>query len=439
MSSPPSPSPPLSNRGLSALQQTAPLSLRTSYTARTDRFNPQTNPSGHIDLSLSENLLSLPLLHDRLSTLPFPPPSLFLYDDSHGSLAFRHQLARLFARHFLPQHAPLPSPHHFVAACGAGACLDLLATVLCDPADRILLLGPGYGGFARDLCKRAATSLVVASIDTPPPPSVSTPPASSSFCHVSVAAFESAWHDAGAERSRIKFMLVCSPHNPTGEVLSPSLIRHLVAWGRERALHIVFDEAYALSTYAEGVHFCSVAHALNGELRHDVHIVWTFSKDFCWSGARVGVIFSCNDVLLDALRPALTYLTGVSRQTQWTLTKMMEDCDWVDGFVRQNRANLLRASRKTASLLSAHAIPYFPAEAGLFLWIDLRTWMKEQTKEEEIALWQRMAKQKVLLTPASESFGKLYGYFRLCFAAVDEQAVHVAIERLTRGVLTMSP
>lgn len=158
--------------------------------------------------------------------------------------------------------------------------------------------------------------------------------------------------------------------------------------------------------------------------------MWTVSKDFCWSGARVGVIYSQNSALLTALKPELTYLAGVSRSTQWAVAKLLEDEAWVDAFIVGNLQKLRDASYRAMMLLKKYRIKYFPAEAGLFLWIDLRNWMSEETVNEEMVLWNRLVDQKVLLTPGNECFASIPGFFRICFAAVDEEYFDVAFQRL---------
>lgn len=413
----------LSSRG-KALRSSPPPSLKKAYAARADRFSTD-NPEGYIDLSVSENSISLPLLHEKLSSLTAPPPSWLLYDSSHGSIPFLKQLARFLTSHFFPKNITA-SPNNLITASGAGACLDMLTSILCDPGDQVLVQGPTYGGFARDLCKRAQAEIIVAPTDL----------VTDDMCsRISVQTLHNAWYSAGGDQSRVRMVLVVSPSNPQGEVLSPHVVAGVVKWARARGLHVVFDEAYALSVYSDNRKFCSVAKALDGELGDDVHIVWTLSKDFCWSGGRVGVVYTLNEDVLSALRPALTYLAGVSRQTQWSAAEMLRDEEWATSFVRENRKRLGEARSKVSRMLRNMGVPFFPAEAGLFLWVDLRAWMSGDTRAEEMALWERMASVKVLLTPGNECFATTIGFFRVCFAAVEEEALRVAFERLTENVL----
>lgn len=414
----------LSRRGQS-FQFKTPASLAKAYAARLDRFS-LSNPDGCVDLSIAENAASLPLLHDKLSSITAPPVSWHVYDDSHGSLDFLEQVSRLFNKYFFPRHKE-SVVSNFVAASGAGACTDLLTSVLTDPGDQVLVPGPGYGGFNRDLRWRTGAEIVVARTDEAE---------DDRMCRVGIEALESGWQQSGGEKSRVRMVMITSPNNPTGEVLSEEVILEIVGWARNKGLHIVFDEAYALSVYGEGKEFCSVAKALGGQLGNDVHLIWTMSKDFCWSGGRIGVVYSENEDVLSALRPALTYLAGVSRQTQWTVAEMLKDEEWVDMFVMENRKRLRMISRWVGGILRGMGVPFFPADAGLFLWVDLRRWMERGGgREEEMKLWESIADEKVLLTLGAYCFAERFGFFRLCFAAADEDGMKAAFERLKTKVL----
>lgn len=414
----------LSRRGQS-LQVNIPVSLAKAYAARSDKFAPS-NPTGCVDLSIAENAASLPLVHEKLSSIPAPPLSWHVYDDSHGSLHFLEQVARLFNKYFFPEHQECVASN-FVAVSGAGACTDLLTSVLTDPGDQVLVPGPGYGGFKRDMRRRTDAEIVVARTDVHD---------DDRMCRVSVEALEEGWQRAGGENSRVRMVMITSPNNPTGEVLSEEMILEIVGWARERGLHVVFDEAYALSVYGEGKEFCSVARALGGQLGEDVHLIWTMSKDFCWSGGRVGVVYSENEAVLSALRPALAYLAGVSRQTQWTVAEMLTDEEWVEMYVAENRRRLRKISKWVGGMLREIGAGFFPAGAGLFFWVDMRRWMDGGGGvEEEMNLWERIAAEKVLLTRGSYCFAERCGFFRLCFAAAGEEGIKVAFERLKAKIL----
>ncbi len=46
-----------------------------------------------------------------------------------------------------------------------------------------------------------------------------------------------------------KILLLTNPNNPLGTIYSADTIRNAVEWGRERNMHIIVDEIYALSVH----------------------------------------------------------------------------------------------------------------------------------------------------------------------------------------------
>lgn len=393
-------------------------------TALEDLYDEHTNPNGYINVSVAENALSLPLVADALSNAPPVPPSELMYGAMEGSYGFRAAVAALLERYALG--CPV-RPEHIIALTGAGSVLDALGTVLCDPGDKVLLTGPGYRGFERDFRDRAGVGVAVAALD------------GEFGGRLSMAALEKGWTDAGGPDSGIKAVLVCSPNNPLGSCLGRDLICDVVSWGREKRLQILFDEAYALSVHSPATKFCSVAEALGGVLGDDVHIIWTFSKDFCISGCRVGILYSQCDELLTCIKSVLTYFASTSRHTQWALTAMLRDDSWVKNYISENRSRLRRAYCLFTGMLDKHAVPYIEADAGFFVWVDLREWMTGNSCDDEMVLWRKMCQEaRVVTTSGSECFGSEFGFFRFCFAAVDSDTLIVGWERLISTVLRRS-
>lgn len=246
---------------------------------------------------------------------------------------------------------------------------------------------------------------------------------------MSVQALQTAW-DNEKDRDKIRAVMVCSPGNPTGEVLSPRMIADIVAWGRQKRLHLIFDEVYALSVHDESQQFVSVAEVLDGDLGDDVHIVWSFSKDFCVSGLRLGVLYTQFEQLNEALVPMLTYFMSTSRESQWSMQHLLTDESWLTSYMAENKQRLHDAYLLFTRRLDDMHVPYMPASAGFFVWIDLSKWLEEDSEEHEMKLWYKLVDVRVLLSPASQCFGKRFGYFRACFAAVAIEQLQIACDRM---------
>eukprot|EP00171_Calliarthron_tuberculosum_P015483 IDg15483t1 len=165
-----------------------------------------------------------------------------------------------------------------------------------------------------------------------------------------------------------------------------------------------------------------------------MHVIWALSKDFCASGLRVGVVLTHNRAL-HARLASVSLFGDVSRLTQWAVQDLLTDSKFTSYFLCENRLRLASAYARITRLLHADDVPFVRSDAGFFLLIDLRRWLRgAPSREAEMELWKRLVCARVLLTPMSEAFSRTYGFYRLCFGAVLESHLDEAWRRV-RSVL----
>jgi aspartate aminotransferase len=97
---------------------------------------------------------------------------------------------------------------------------------------------------------------------------------------------------------RTRAMLICSPNNPTGTVLSWEELERLAAFVRRHDLFLIADEVYKEFTY-DGRRHRSVLELRGLEQR--VIVVDSISKRFSACGARVGAVMSRNHEVMAAV------------------------------------------------------------------------------------------------------------------------------------------
>ena len=97
---------------------------------------------------------------------------------------------------------------------------------------------------------------------------------------------------------RTRAMLVCSPNNPTGTVLSWQELERLAAFVERHDLFLIADEVYKEFTYDGGRHRSVLE--LPG-LERRVIVVDSISKRFSACGARVGAVISRNREVMAAV------------------------------------------------------------------------------------------------------------------------------------------
>src|SRR5699024_5401041 len=104
------------------------------------------------------------------------------------------------------------------------------------------------------------------------------------------------------EQGPIRGIVLASPANPTGTMISVARLRELVAWCHARGVRIISDEIYHGITYTRGDHPRGVCVA---NLDPHAIIVSSFSKYWGMTGWRIGWM-----IMPEELRSAIDALAG---------------------------------------------------------------------------------------------------------------------------------
>jgi 1-aminocyclopropane-1-carboxylate synthase 1/2/6 len=393
-------------------------------------YDATANPGGWVNLGVAENKVSSDLVVAALAAAPRPRIADIGYTAMHGDERFRAALSRLLSDSVVRRPV---SAEHLVVAAGASSVMDHLACALCDAGDFVMAPTPLYPGILRNFRTRAGVLVHFAPTD----PRLG-------FA-VTADCLQHSWEGAdSARRASIKAVLITNPANPTGRVCGAPEIGRILAWCRERHLHLIFDEVYALSSHAAGgegegdvdsasaappARFTSVAEVLGGDLPPWCHVVYGLGKDFCLAGLRVGVLYSQNAALLRASAKC-AYLSATSTTTQRSLTCLLDgDSGFVPTFIRENSDRLARSKRVLVDQLDGLGIPHIPAQAGFFLWVDMRRFLDDTSssaEQAEVELSRQLATCRVVLAPGAEYRCSQPGWFRVCFAAVPVDVLRFA-------------
>jgi aspartate aminotransferase len=119
-----------------------------------------------------------------------------------------------------------------------------------------------------------------------------------------------------AVTSRTRALMINSPHNPTGGVLSLSDLQAIAEIVEDNPqLTVISDEAYEHITY-DGVEHVSFA-SLPGMYPRTISL-FTFSKSYAMTGLRLGYVVSPNQQIMDRMQKVVLYTAnGVNSITQW--------------------------------------------------------------------------------------------------------------------------
>lgn len=168
-------------------------------------------------------------------------------------------------------------PEQVLISRGADEGIELLMRAFCDPGkDAILLCPPTYGMYSASAITIGIEYRTVPSLDN----------------------WQLNLPSIANQIDGVKVVYMCSPNNPTGNLINPDDIHHLLAITARKAL-VVADEAY--------IEFCPSA-TLTCWLQTYPHLVIlrTLSKAFALAGLRCGFTLANKqviDLLLKVIAP----------------------------------------------------------------------------------------------------------------------------------------
>lgn len=399
----------LSPRGLALASGFSYRSFATPVI--TNIYHPTTNQTGHINLGQAEHYAMLPTLAAHInSTLAVSPANLSYNEGCWGSRRLRLGLANYMNRHFKP--VTEVREEEVLVSNGVMSMCAMLSLALFSPGEGILMPTPVYAAFESDF----GTTGNVKCVYTPFYGRDQFSPSAA------VESYERALLKARGEGVEVRAMMLCNPHNPLGRCYPRSTLIAIMQFCEKYRLHLLSDEIYALSTYSNP----SAAHlpAFESALSFDtssfiaperVHILYGLSKDFAAGGLRVGMLHTRNQELSRAIS-AMTQFHWIGGADEEIACRLLEDSDWLDGFFAQSRASLSHLASVAMALFEAKGIPVVESNAGFFLWVDVRKFIKDEGWEGERELSRKFGEAKVWPTPGEVMKAEEAGWWRVVFS-----------------------
>mmetsp|Transcript_34825 Transcript_34825/g.76136 ORF Transcript_34825/g.76136 Transcript_34825/m.76136 type:complete len:432 (-) Transcript_34825:204-1499(-) len=418
----------LSERGIKLT--TPALSYLGHFLAAKSRPWTESDPDGYIPLVVAENRLSFDILRPKLQESLTLPHEIECYNDFSGIAPLKASIASMMSHTILPD-VQVDVSDLFISA-GCGAILDNLFFCIAEPGESVLIPAPYYPAFDNDLTAKAA--LVPVPVPMP------------KLGELAVAPLEAAYLEAERKGQRATSILLTNPNNPLGTVYKSEQLKEVMAWAFKRGIHVVSDEIYAWSVYKSEPAFVSApmllpaaaeAAGVSESAAADLlHTVFGMSKDFCMSGFRVGWVFTKNRTLIQAFNN-VGYFVGCSTLLQVGLAGLLGDKSFIDSYLKENCRRLEAGYDALETAIKEAGIPYTPAQGAMFLCIDLRQYLREDSFEGERELFQALFdEERLLFTPGKDCHFETPGNFRMCFAAVPPAALPIAMKRLVSFLKT---
>ena len=316
------------------------------------------------------------------------------YTESLGIASLRRRIARAYAE----WHGLDIDPARVVVTTGSSAGFILAFLAAFEAGDRVAVPLPGYPPYRHILSALGCEPVL---IETTTQTRWSITPETLLAHHRELS---------------LKGVIVGSPANPTGTMMTASAITELVRCAEDAGIAVISDEIYHGLDYA----FRAESAA---RISSDVIIINSFSKYFCMTGWRIGwmilppTLIRAVERLQQNLAISVPTLSQIAAEAAFDARA---ELDAVRQGYEENRQLLLEG------LPHAGLDSFLPADGAFYLYADVSRF---STDSFEFAT-RMLEEAGVAATPGAD-FDPLHGrrFLRLCYAG-SRQDMREAIDRI---------
>lgn len=321
------------------------------------------------------------------------------YTQATGLPALRERISTHYAQHY----GVSVSPERIIVTPGASGALSLLALLLLEPGDSVLMPDPAYP------CNRNFIRLAGGEVQM-------VPVSASDGWQLSTETLES------CRDNSTRGLWLASPANPTGAVLTLPQLQALSDWSRGHGIHFLMDEIYHGLDYTD-----DLPTAL--QVDSSAIVVNSFSKYFGMTGWRIGWMVVPEELIGQATNLAQNLFIAAPTMSQHAALRAM-DMDVREILetrrlaFRERRDFLLPALRKMG-----FDIPYTP-EGAFYIYAGIRGF-----GEASEGFCERLLEDHGLAITPGTDFGvyRCDDFVRFAFTT-DMESLVLAVERLARAV-----
>lgn len=280
-----------------------------------------------------------------------------------------------------------------VVTTGSSGAFQLGFLAAFDPGDRVAMASPSYPAYRHTL-----TAAGVVPVELPTGPEHRFQP--------TVALLE-------ALEEPVQGLIVASPANPTGTMLSREELTALSDWCRANGVRMVSDEIYHGLTYGTGA-------VTAAEVNDEALVVNSFSKYFSMTGWRLGWMIVPDDLLRSVECLAQNLFISAPTLSQVSAVAAFDCTEELDGHVARyarNRALLLEELPKAGFTKMA------PADGAFYIYADV----SDMTDDSE-ALAKRILEETGIACTPGIDFDTARGrrFLRFSFAGAEETIAEAA-------------
>lgn len=294
-------------------------------------------------------------------------------------------LRERIARHYRDAHGCTVSPERIVVTTGSSGGFILAFLSMFEPGDRVAVTVPGYPPYRHILTALGCEPVLIETTNE--------------TRHALTGEALLAAH----RKAPLKGVLVGSPANPTGTMMSREALAGLIAASEDAGIRFISDEIYHGLDYA----FPAVTAAA---LSDHALVINSFSKYFCMTGWRVGwmvvpdILVRPIERLQQNLSISVPSLSQIAAEAAFDGAAEMEE---IKHGYQENRRILIEGLPK------AGLSKFLPADGAFYLYADV----SDFTSDSFDFARQMLEKAHVAATPGVD-FDPIHGrsFIRLSYA-----------------------
>jgi aspartate/methionine/tyrosine aminotransferase len=289
------------------------------------------------------------------------------------------------ARHYRDTYKCDVDPEQIVVTTGSSGAFILAFLALFEPGDRVAIAAPGYPPYRHILTALGCEPVLIET--------------HAETRHALTGEALLAEH----RKKPLKGVLVASPANPTGTMMSREALTDLITAAESEGIRFISDEIYHGLDYA----FPAVTAA---ELSPNALIINSFSKYFCMTGWRVGwmvvppPLVRAMERLQQNLSISVPTLSQIAAEAAFDGAAEMEA---IKHGYQENRRIL------TTGLPQAGLTEFLPADGAFYLYADV-----SKFTEDSFAFAKQMLDQAHVAATPGADFDPFHGksFIRFSYA-----------------------
>lgn len=311
------------------------------------------------------------------------------------------ELKQAIASHYAKKYAIEVSPERIIITPGASGALTLLASLMVNSGEQVMMPDPCYPCNRHFLIQVGAQAQLI-------------PTKAKDAFAIDLKTLSEHWQD------NTTGLWLASPANPTGCVLSKAYIEEAYQKVSAYGGHLMVDEIYQGLVY-EGEDFSALS------IADDIFVINSFSKYFAMTGWRLGWVVVPEWAIEGATKLAQNFFISAPTVSQYAALEAFQD-----GVMAQCEDRLLVLDERRKSLLKGLAdigLPAsVPAQGAFYVYVDV----SHVTSDAKKWCLDLLEAEKVALTPGADfGFYESEKYVRFAYTC-DASRLQEALTRIKR-------